>query len=129
MSGSPYQPGNDGNGVPSSSPSSADPVPAAPFDPTELLSRIWQQNLPLMRARVATLEHLAQQTLSTELTPEAQSGASDLAHKLAGSLGMFGYPRGTEIAREMEQMLESRSPLNPDHLIRLAAELRAVLLL
>ncbi len=102
-------------------------VRAANFDPAAILSRIWQQTLPLMRERVAYLEELAQQAGRGELTPAARTEASDLAHKLAGSLGMFGYPRGTDIAREMEHMLEAGAELDPRLFIELAASLRAVL--
>ena len=105
------------------------PVRAANFDPTEILSRIWQQTLPLMRERVACLERFARQADLGELTPAARIEASDLAHKLAGSLGMFGYPRGTEIAREMENMLEAETEPDPRLFLELAAGLRTVLAL
>ncbi len=103
------------------------PVRTEVFDPNELLSQIWQQNLPLMRERVACLERWASQAAAVELTPGGRTEASDLAHKLAGSLGMFGYPKGTDIAREMEQLLETEASLDGARFVRLAAELRSVL--
>lgn len=54
-------------------------------------------------------------------------GAMDTAHKLAGSLGMFGYPRGTELAREIEQMLEYDGIVDPGLLRELVVELRGCL--
>lgn len=90
---------------------------------TELLSRIWQQHLPLMRERVACLRQAGRDAQKGEFTPEQRTEASDLAHKLAGSLGMFGYPRGSEIAREIEQMLEDTHALDGERLFRLTEDL------
>jgi hypothetical protein len=100
---------------------------ARAFDPTELLSRLWRQNLPIMRERVACLEAAAQEALNGSLTPAARTSASDIAHKMAGSLGMFGYPVGTEIAREMEQMLEAEGSVDAARFVELAAQMRAAL--
>ena len=105
--------------------------PAAPprrrIDPSELLSRLWQQNLPLMRERVTNLEQAAQEAVAGSLTASARTAASDLAHKLAGSLGMFGYPRGTEIAREIEHLLEAEGDPEPSRFAELCLQLRSVL--
>lgn len=103
------------------------PARARSFDPTELLSRLWLQNLPIMRDRVANLEAAAQESRLGELVPARRTEASDIAHKLAGSLGMFGYPAGTEIARELESLLEAPTPIDPSRFLQLAAQLRSVL--
>jgi len=53
-----------------------------------------------------------------------------VAHKLAGTLGMFGYPRGTDLARLIEEVLELPDPLTPAEGQQLQAwfvELKAVL--
>lgn len=97
---------------------------AKPFDATELLARLWKQNLPLLQERVATLETTSQEALVGRLTPSRRTEAADIAHKLAGSLGMFGYPRGTEIARELENLLEADGEPDPAALVRLSADLR-----
>ena len=97
------------------------------FDPAELLSRLWRQNLPIVRERIATLDAAAADALSGTLTAVRQTEASDIAHKLAGSLGMFGYPKGTEIARELEMMLEAALPVDHDRFAHLTAQLRSVL--
>lgn len=105
-----------------------EPAPARPaFDPTELLSRIWLQNLPIMRDRVACLEAAAAEAESGGLSAARRTEASDVAHKLAGSLGMFGYPAGTEIARVIEQMLETEAPVDGTAFVTLASKLRAAL--
>ena len=37
-----------------------------------------------------------------------------ISHKLAGSLGMYGYQQGTEIASGIEQILRSDPASQPD---------------
>ena len=97
------------------------------FDSAELLSRIWLQNLPIMRDRVASLETAAAEALHGTLSAARRTEASDIAHKLAGSLGMFGYPAGTDIARLMEQMLEAEDPVDAPAFVSRVVQLRAAL--
>lgn len=104
-----------------------DPSRVRPFDPTELLSRLWKANLPVMRERVALLETAAQQVQAGHLSDSLRIQASDVAHKLAGSLGMFGFPQGTEIARQLEALLESESAPDPTLLAQLCNDLRLAL--
>ncbi len=92
-----------------------------------LLASLWQQNLPALRTRVDALDQAASEAATGALTPETRAQASDFAHKLAGSLGMFGFPRGTEIAREIEQALEIDAAPDAASLLRLCAELRSLL--
>jgi len=83
-----------------------------------LLNDLWQRNLPLLEQRMAVLERATCSPLTEELRAEAS--------KLAGSLGMFGYKQGTEIARELELELESTSP-DISRTACLTAQLRSVL--
>ena len=67
------------------------------------LAAIWQRSQPQMLERLALLERVA----ATEPMPETlRQEAAAIAHKLAGTLGMFGFAQGTELARELEQHLE-----------------------
>lgn len=77
----------------------------------QLLASVWQRNLPLLRSRLASLELVAQNAEAGILTPAGREDAANIAHKLAGSLGMFGYLRGTEIARELEVLLDLDGPV------------------
>ena len=52
-----------------------------------------------------------------------ESAGLDIAHKLAGSLGMYGYDEGTRVARELELLLEGAAP-DAERLRELAARLR-----
>jgi HPt (histidine-containing phosphotransfer) domain-containing protein len=61
------------------------------------------------------------------LTPEVRQKAVLEAHRLAGSLGMFGLAEGTRLAREIEHLLNETAALAPDtsrRLTELAAGLR-----
>lgn len=78
----------------------------------QLLAVLWERNRPVVDERVAILESAIHALVATQsLAPEIQVDAANVAHKLAGTLGMFGYPRGTELARMMEEVLELQDPL------------------
>ncbi len=55
--------------------------------------------------RVRTLEEAVPALLEGQLDESLRAKAERDAHKLAGSLGMFGLPRGSELAREIEEVL------------------------
>jgi HPt (histidine-containing phosphotransfer) domain-containing protein len=83
------------------------------------IQAIWQRNLPQTRERIALLQRAATQlsnarTLDSDLHAEALS----IAHKLAGSLGMFGYTAGTEHARAIEIELSHPGLPQPERLQR-----------
>jgi HPt (histidine-containing phosphotransfer) domain-containing protein len=86
------------------------------------ISALWQRNRPLFQERLALLDRAA----AGPLTPALRGEAIAIAHKLAGSLGMFGFHDGTRIARELEAHLESPAP-DTATLTTLTAELRGVL--
>ncbi|HXB62954.1 MAG TPA: Hpt domain-containing protein [Acidobacteriaceae bacterium] len=80
----------------------------------QLLAVLWERNRPVVEERVAILESAIHTLGVTQtLAPETQVDAANVAHKLAGTLGMFGYPRGTELARMIEEVLEMTDPLTP----------------
>lgn len=100
--------------------------PTAEEATRKMLATLWERNLPILRDRVNEIEQAACAAASGSLTSEARASAGGTAHKLAGSLGMFGYPRGTEIARELELMLDNkRGDLDVPKLSELAHELRS----
>lgn len=93
----------------------------------QLISALWERSVPLITDRLNGLNIACQAAIAGRLSPLMRRGAADTAHKLAGSLGMFGYPRGTELAREIEQLLESDGAVDPVLLHELVAELRETL--
>jgi HPt (histidine-containing phosphotransfer) domain-containing protein len=90
----------------------------------KMLATLWEKNLPVLRDRLAQLDAASEAAVTGKLTPEMRAEASSTAHKLAGSLGMFGYPRGTEFARKIEQLLTEPGPTDALSLRELADSLR-----
>jgi hypothetical protein len=93
----------------------------------ELISALWERSVPLITDRLNGLDIACEAANLGRLSPIMRRGAMDTAHKLAGSLGMFGYPRGTELAREIEQMLEYDGVVDSGLLRELVVELRGCL--
>jgi HPt (histidine-containing phosphotransfer) domain-containing protein len=92
-----------------------------------LLSRLWQRGIPLLMERLAILEQAAAAAHTGTLTADLRDQALDITHKLSGSLGMFGYPDGTQLTRELELLLEAPTAPPPDRFTEITAELRAIL--
>lgn len=96
--------------------------PASPEDSTEdstireptkaqilaSLNRIWYRIKDRVGEQVGVLEQavaaLEQQKLEQDLRQQAQREA----HTLAGSLGTFGLPKGTQLARQIEGALQAQ---------------------
>ena len=77
-------------------------------DKTDLLLKdLWQRKLPMVREHVLILQRASETLHSATLTLPLRTEAAISAHKLAGSLGMFGYSDGTRFARELEHLLDS----------------------
>lgn len=93
------------------------PAPLAPqaevrLRTDALLRDLWKRKLPAVRDQLRTLEQALAMIDADTLTAPLRSDAIMAAHKLAGSLGMFGYHDGTRFARELEACLDSDQPLS-----------------
>lgn len=93
----------------------------------QLITALWDRSLPIIYERLNILDLACQAAVLDELTPAVRGSAADTAHKLAGSLGMFGYPRGTELAREIEHLLELEGPVDAIALRQFVLALRSSL--
>ena len=69
------------------------------------LAQIWSQFRDLAFARLAVLESSVAASAKGQLSNELQESARSSAHKLAGSLGCFGFPEGSRIAKQIEILL------------------------
>ena len=49
------------------------------------------------------------------------------AHRMVGTLGTFGYPQGTELARKLETLLSKEEPLSARELADLESSARSIL--
>ncbi|HEY9299239.1 MAG TPA: response regulator, partial [Phormidium sp.] len=69
-------------------------------------SRVWAKFQDKMLAQIATLGEAAAALTAGSLTAELQQQAKQEAHKLAGSLGIFGFMEGSRLAKELEELLQ-----------------------
>ncbi len=76
----------------------------------KMLAEIWQRNRITVSARLDLLEGAASAIAHESLTPTLLEEALLISHTLAGSLGMFGFGEGTQLARDLEQQLKSGTP-------------------
>lgn len=62
--------------------------------------------------RLAVLEQATNALREGKLGDQLRSRAEQEAHKLAGSLGSFGFAEGSRLAKEIEQMLQTNNLLD-----------------
>ena len=83
------------------------------------LAELWQKSLPTTLERLAALHAACDALGRNPADSEARSAGREAAHKLSGSLGVFGLPRGTELAAKLEEILKSTDPLGQQATITL----------
>ncbi|HEX6117618.1 MAG TPA: response regulator [Solirubrobacterales bacterium] len=71
------------------------------------LAELWRLNRPSALSKVAIVEDAAAALSAAELDDELREEARGAAHKLRGSLGMYGFHRAGEIAGELEDLLSA----------------------
>ncbi|MBD0304896.1 MAG: response regulator, partial [Tolypothrix sp. T3-bin4] len=79
----------------------------------QAMGELWNQYQGLMTQRMEVLHQAATELSGGTLTIELRKSAGREAHKLAGVLGMFEQETGTQIAREIEQILDKDGELLP----------------
>ncbi len=89
-----------------------------------LLLDIWKRHLPQLLERLNLLEQTAGIAASSALSEEQRAEAQNIAHKLAGNLGMFGHELAGDTASQIEQMLKKPTPESLAQLPSLVAKLQ-----
>jgi HPt (histidine-containing phosphotransfer) domain-containing protein len=79
----------------------------------ELLSTLWSRSRETIAERLDVLRITLRALRANPADAAARKAGGDAAHKLAGILGTFGLPQGTELARRSEVMLEAPGPIRP----------------
>jgi HPt (histidine-containing phosphotransfer) domain-containing protein len=74
-------------------------------------ARIWEQTKDQTLARMAFLEKTFADLSQGPFTEERRAQAASESHKLAGSLGTFGFLEASRLAQAMEQMLKQNGEL------------------
>lgn len=88
-----------------------------------LLSSLWLRIRPIIDERLEVIERATCAAAQGTLDVDTREEAADVAHKLAGSLGMYGYDLGTRLARQLELLLDYSNP-DPVQLRQLTNQLR-----
>ncbi|MGI8773358.1 MAG: Hpt domain-containing protein [Acidobacteriaceae bacterium] len=82
----------------------------------DLLATLWCRSEETIVQRLEVLRASYQCLQKNASDQAARRTGADAAHKLAGILGTFGLPSGTELARQTEVALEADGPLTIAHL-------------
>jgi HPt (histidine-containing phosphotransfer) domain-containing protein len=92
-----------------------------------VLQAIWTRHRSEVLARLDAIER----AVASDADPGLRADGWRAAHQLAGTLGTFGFTRGTELARQLEAHLGERQAVPPDpcapDLRTLACDLRCEL--
>lgn len=95
-------------------------LPLASPDSLQLgINAIWGKFKGKILSRVQTIDQAASALIAGNLSDEMLQEAVRESHKLAGSLGTFGFYQGSNIAREIEQLLQQKAPWGEEQLPRL----------
>lgn len=90
------------------------------------IARVWDTGKAAMHARLDAVDAAGAALLAGSLDEGRRAAATSGAHKLAGSLGTFGLPEGSELASELEVMLRAPGLPAAMRLSELAERLRAI---
>lgn len=79
------------------------------------LNETWKSTKAKTLDQIAVLLQTVRDLQANQLKTSQQSQAQQVAHKLAGTLGIFGLTKTIHIARQLEYWLGGREPLQPKH--------------
>ncbi|MFE4104818.1 response regulator [Almyronema epifaneia] len=102
------------------------PTPKLPKPETlAAVIKAWEQYRSVMQERLDVIEAAAIALDNGQLTQDLQQVGYANAHKLVGSLGSFGFPEGSRLARELERLLQDEpSPQQAAQVSSLVHDLR-----
>lgn len=120
-------PGGVSSGIPSDvssyiSPSVSSKISSSVISPLQLrqqyvsfLNETWATTQPKSLDQILVLLQTVRYLQCDRLTPLQQAEAQQIAHKLVGTLGIFGLTKTTHLARQIEYWLGGQEPLEPKH--------------
>jgi diguanylate cyclase (GGDEF)-like protein len=94
------------------------------------VAQIWQSNRFHSIGHVTMLEQAVSSLSTGSFSEELAQIAAQAAHKLAGSLGMFGFQDGSQMARQLEALFQTAKSLDCQQISQISdrvAELRQVI--
>lgn len=109
------------------------PFPQKPDEPTNkrsqhlaALTSIWDKHQSKREQQLATLAQAIHALKGGTLEISDRLSAIIVAHSLAGSLGQFGFTKASQLAKEIEQLLQNYLNYNPSQLLLLSNNLTAL---
>lgn len=89
------------------------------------INKVWQKFKGRVAEQVNILEEASQALVQNDLNKELHCQAKKEAHTLAGSLGTFGFPEGSKIARKIEKLLKAET-ISLNNAVQLGALIKAL---
>jgi DNA-binding response OmpR family regulator len=89
------------------------PPPAEPKDADKLaasMAKIWETSKVQFLEQLKTIQAVSSEFSSGAMTVDRKAEAEREAHKLAGTLGMFGLMEGSNVARQIENLWRAAQP-------------------
>lgn len=88
------------------------------------VSKLWEKFKGTFTAQVEVIEQATQALSEGRLTVELQQKAKQEAHRLGGSLGIFGFAEGSKLAKRLEQLLEPEATIGQEQALQILELLR-----
>ncbi len=85
----------------------------------QFLLEIWNRHYPQMLDRLASIDRVIAAYHDGSLDAEIRQQAWHSAHTLAGAIGTFGLAVGSQLAKQIELLLDANTDLNADRLAQL----------
>jgi diguanylate cyclase (GGDEF)-like protein len=95
----------------------------------EKAAKIWEQGKSNIIQRLEVLEQAARATSTGKLDEDLRQKAQQEAHKLIGTLGTFGVHAGSQVARQIETLLQIEGALELQQVRELEAQVKELQLL
>jgi DNA-binding response OmpR family regulator/HPt (histidine-containing phosphotransfer) domain-containing protein len=86
----------------------------------EALTVIWERLKVHSCDRITILQQVSRAFLSNQLSEELRKKGYHAAHKLGGSLGLFGFAKGSHLAKEIEEILLDQITFDQMQALRLS---------
>lgn len=83
------------------------------------VNQVWHRFKQRVSDQVGVLEQAVIALWQKELAQDLRQQAKQEAHTLAGSLGTFGLPEGSQLARQIEHLFQAEHPLSQEEAVNL----------
>ena len=84
------------------------------------VSQLWEKFKSTFTAQVEVLEQASKALSEGRLSIKLQHQAKQEAHRLAGSLGIFGFAEGSALAKRLEELLETEGAIEQEQALQIS---------